>query len=688
MSVWAFTQGIIGLGIVIFVHELGHFLVAKACGVKCEKFYVGFDVPIRIGPWTVSSLWKMQWGETEYGIGTIPLGGYVKMLGQDDNPNAAEEETERTKVRNVDEQGNEIVEVDPRSYTAKSVPQRMAIISAGVIFNLIFGVIFAAIAFNLGVPYTPTQIGFVQPGSPAWHAGLRPGDEIVGFSADGPPREHLRFDHDLLMEVVYNGPNKEMPVHVRHLDGELRVHQIQPRKAHEKSQFPTLGIRPMRVLEVAVTPETLGLYYEQSLIDSLHNGDILTHVNGMPLESFIQWESYVASHPYDTLTLTFKPNLPENEASVDSVRPTQPFDVDLPPARYRHTGLLMEMSPVLQVRSGSPAHQAGIQKGDRITKIDGEEIGDPFTLTSRESRWIGREVEVEVQRAGQTETFTVEGGEISGYAVSYNPGDEIGLETLGLTFSISNKVVGVIPGSPAAEAGIAAGDDILRVEFKTTDADSLKLERALGLSSKPIELVSDDLAWQVVQSRILWSHPNTRISIDYRQASTGEGKSTTLNPVIAEEEAVQYRFLNFRTLERIQYADGLFDGLALGVREVGEGMTRVIATIQKIATGQLAFSNLGGPGTILAVASAQSSRGLSSLLLFLTLISANLAIVNFLPIPVLDGGHMMFLLYEGIRGKPVDEKWMIRLTYMGLAMVLLLMVSVIGLDINRFFPWE
>ena len=63
----------------IFVHELGHFLVAKACGVKCEKFYIGFDIG-------GSKLFKFQWGETEYGIGILPLGGYVKMLGQDDNP--------------------------------------------------------------------------------------------------------------------------------------------------------------------------------------------------------------------------------------------------------------------------------------------------------------------------------------------------------------------------------------------------------------------------------------------------------------------------------------------------------------------------------------------------------------------------------------------------------------------------
>ena len=116
-------------------------------------------------------------------------------------------------------------------------------------------------------------------------------------------------------------------------------------------------------------------------------------------------------------------------------------------------------------------------------------------------------------------------------------------------------------------------------------------------------------------------------------------------------------------------------------------MGQVITVLKKLATGKLAVTNLGGPGTIIAVAAMESSEGPARLLLFLTLISANLAVVNFLPIPVLDGGHMMFLTYEGIRGKPMNEQIQFKLTLLGLVMVLTLMVCVIGLDINRFLPW-
>ena len=90
-SWWVILQVALGLGFVIFVHELGHFLVAKACGVKCEKFFLGFDVG-------GLKLLSFKWGETEYGIGALPLGGYVKMLGQDDNPAAAAEEAHRARA--------------------------------------------------------------------------------------------------------------------------------------------------------------------------------------------------------------------------------------------------------------------------------------------------------------------------------------------------------------------------------------------------------------------------------------------------------------------------------------------------------------------------------------------------------------------------------------------------------------
>jgi len=221
-SLGTIAKAALGLGFVIFVHELGHFLVAKWCGVKCEKFYVGFDVPISLGPIKLPrTLWRKQWGETEYGIGIVPLGGYVKMLGQDDNPANASREAERIRVareEGIDENdpvAAETAKIDQRSYPAKTVPQRLAIISAGVIMNLIFAVIFAACAYRMGVSYTPTVVGSASPGLSAWNVGLQSGDRILQMGRAGEPSTHLRFQDDMMAKVMMTGAGQPLDLLVQ-----------------------------------------------------------------------------------------------------------------------------------------------------------------------------------------------------------------------------------------------------------------------------------------------------------------------------------------------------------------------------------------------------------------------------------------------------------------------------------------
>jgi len=683
---WSFLQSMIGLGVVIFVHELGHFLVAKACGVKCEKFYVGFDVPITIPftSYTISSLWKKQWGETEYGIGIIPLGGYVKMLGQDDNPNAAEEESARTKVESVDDEGNSQLITDPRSYTAKTVPQRMAIISAGVIFNLIFGVVFAAIAYNMGVPYTPSQIGWVQPGSPAWESGLQAGDELVGVDENGKPEKHFRFVKDLRRLNIYNNGKKPIPFVVKRANGDIEKVEIQPAFSSPEMPFPTIGVSAMNTLKLKISPDLLSLAYGEEIVDQLQPGDIVVGINDQEISDYLQLQAYLAQHPYDDLKLKLERKVNEDETSVASS--SEIVEVTLPTVPYRATGLVMEMSPILQVQKDSPAAKAGIVPGDRLIQIAGEPVGDGFTLPSRQTQWAGDTVDVVIERGGEEQTVSVETRLLSGYPSFYMRGNHIGMETLGVTFDLETVVRSVAEGSPAAEAGIAPGDSILKVAFDDSNEAAKERNSKLGTANKSIDIKKNDIRWQVVQSEIQNSHPETKVTLTIVDKENGQAKDVSFVPAQSETEMIQFRYLAFQDVEAMQYADGVGNSIYLGFREVGEGIEQVVMTLRMLAMGEAKITNLGGPGTIVYAATSESSRGFSRLLIFLTLISANLAVVNFLPIPVLDGGHMMFLLYEGIRGKPIDEKWMIRLTYASLLFVLTLMVTVIGLDIHRFLP--
>ncbi|WP_318557264.1 RIP metalloprotease RseP [Geobacter anodireducens] len=138
---------VLTLGGLIFVHELGHFLLARLNGVKVLRFSIGF------GP----KLFAIVRGETEYCISLVPLGGYVQMFGENG-------------------------EQEPRSYAMLSPLRKISVLAAGAGFNFLFAWIAMTLALMAGLPMPTTSIGKVKDGSPALHAGLRPGDTIVAVN--------------------------------------------------------------------------------------------------------------------------------------------------------------------------------------------------------------------------------------------------------------------------------------------------------------------------------------------------------------------------------------------------------------------------------------------------------------------------------------------------------------------------
>ena len=142
------------LGILIFVHELGHFLLAKRLGVGVLKFSLGF------GP----KLFGRKIGETEYLISAFPLGGYVKMVGEDPDEEVLPEDTSR-------------------SFSSKPAGKKIAIVAAGPIFNIAFAAVLFTLAFMVGVPTMTSEVGDAKEGFPAFEAGIKAGDKVV--SIDG-----------------------------------------------------------------------------------------------------------------------------------------------------------------------------------------------------------------------------------------------------------------------------------------------------------------------------------------------------------------------------------------------------------------------------------------------------------------------------------------------------------------------
>ena len=659
-----------GLGFVIFVHELGHFLVAKACGVKCEKFYVGFDVPIRIGPLRLpASIVKFQWGETEYGIGIIPLGGYVKMLGQDDNP--ANAEAEAARIRQEGSEGEDAVkgELDPKSYPAKTVPQRMAIISAGVIMNLIFGVIMAAVAYKIGTPIQPASVGRVSYGSNAWLAGWEPGYDLVGFSESDVASHFYRFTWDLRYAVIGGGMDDTtgIPFRVVNRDGVESISKVQPIQSGEDSKQVTIGI-------IAASNATV---VSAGSLEQLQIGDQIIEVDGVPIKrdthgprpDLLGWHAtqLIAADPTKTLTLTV-------------LRAGEELQVAIPPVSLKQPHVSFGMGPVVGVIPGSVGEEVGFLKGDVIQSVNGEPVGDPVTLPQRMANLTGKRVVFQVSRSsdGQTQStqeITVESLPVSHFLTPAAPYSKGCLQGLGVAYGCDNIV------ATSKIAGVQPGDRLDSVQLVKTPANQKQVD-ARKLQKQPL---GDYLSWFYIHQTGQVNMTGFNLQLNFSRDHSDQQIAVIPEWEDSPENFSWERGIMFAPLERVHQASGWGDAFQLGLRRTGQDMSRVGQTIGWIAGGKASVSDLGGPVMIIKVAKDEAAVDVTRLLLFLTMLSANLAIINFLPIPILDGGHFVFLTIELIRRKPVSERIQGSLSMIFLVALLGFMVFIVSNDVFRLW---
>ncbi len=717
-----------GVGFVIFVHELGHFLAAKSCGVKCEKFYVGFDVP----KWSLfgipmpSRFASFQWGETEYGIGLVPLGGYVKMLGQDDNPANAAKEAERIRQQAEEEGVAAASLLDPRSYPAKNVPQRMLIISAGIIMNLIFAVIMAAIAYRMGISYLTCELNGATPGDPAWTVGLKPGDKILQVGRSGDPNEYLRFDKDLQIKVLSAGLGQDEPTPI---DVLVRRDQNSPDWVTILPRFRGEGDTRRATLGV-LGPTSTTLAQEKPVVEyraagkaepPLAAGDRIVAVQGEPLDRQLanqrgdlpgfELDRRMANRTSEPLRLTV-------ERTKDGQ--TSQVEVTVPPSPMKWLGVRMAIGPVVSVQKGSPAETAGIKEGYVLRTINGEPVGDPLTLPERWNELSSQSVALgfEVPRAGKgaksetpasTPTPSTPGESTTGSGAAagdqaepqlvnitvtprtgvvtapiYSLGGYLALDSLGLAYQVRPVVAGVEPGSEAEKQGVAPGAQVVAIQFLARDEQANEYAKK-WLSKKYNEIVELDEMnnWVYIHGALQELPPNIEARLILRH--DGHEKTVTLLPREIPGIFTVERGLVLTQFERVHTASDFGEAFALGYRETKERLGEVASVLGLLVRGRLSMNNLGGPIRIAAFAGYEAAQGISRLLIFLTFLSANLALLNALPIPVLDGGHFMFLLVEGIIRRPVPEKWQSGLTFVGFACLLALMLFVFANDVKWLF---
>jgi regulator of sigma E protease len=700
----------VGLGMVIFVHELGHFVVAKLCGVKCLKFYIGFD----IGGWKFC---KFRWGETEYGIGILPLGGYVKMLGQEDNPARLKEELQRAKAQQsapdtppsekpdtaasesgataglsssarldeptvapADIEAMEKALFDPRSFLAQSVPRRMAIFSAGVIMNIVFAFVMAVIAYQMGVKQTPCVVGSLQPGDPAWQNNMKVGDRILAVGDE----KVFRF-RDLQASVSLGDAEGGLPMRIQRpgVAEDLSI-TIMPNRTR---LFPTIGISNPLTTSLVKSKKVKPYLYGSPVAlarPPFQGGDTIVAIDDVPIETYARLHAELAHRRDKSIRVTVSRAVEPKTVGGEEQDETVSIEVAARP--MRRLGLVMAMGPITAVQVDSPAAEAKLQPGDRIVKIDDQAPGDPMTLPDRLRRRADKgdkNVTLAVDRDGKQIETVVALRKSDAFETPMHEDSPVTANALGIAYEVLPTVAAVIKETPAARANIRPGDVIAKATLVPPDAKTL---REHGLDQEAIDAVEEITLdfdgeksnWPLFFYAVQLALPDSRVELeltDEREVSLEWYEATDwFNPE---------RGFRFKPPFLTQKAESFGEALSLGGAETLEMSTRVVRFLYKLITGDISPKALGGPWMIAKAAGASAARGTPELLLFLTLLSANLAVLNFLPIPILDGGHMVFLAWEAVRGKPADERVQLALSYMGLFLLLGLMAWVISLD----FGW-
>ncbi len=694
--VWYIFLVLIGVNALIIVHEFGHFIVARMCGVRCDKFYIWFDIyGLRF--------FRFKWGNTEYGLGILPLGGYVKMFGQEDNPGQIAKEIE--KARQIADRRQQAAEISGEeeslltavysqpsveamaealyakdSYLSKSVPQRMAIISAGVIANLIFAVICATAAFMVGFTQQPCVVGALVPGSPAWVAGLQIGDRIV--TADG---KELKAFAEIMDALVDGDAENGVRLTIERPGEEKPIEKVIVASKREGALIPSIGIISGRVTELfqdAPLSADLKKTLPEDVVASLQENRRLVAINDQPIESYadiVRIQETFADQP-----LTYKFQGGSGKTVV----------VEVPPVPMKELGIRFQMGEITAVRQGYASEQARIKPGGTLVGVGTGDLEtfDPLKLPQILAKRAINEPEsvipVKIDEIENGPTIALELPLVVHHENLYtsSPGDAVACSALGIAYNVKNVVAGV---DPDVFANIPIGAVVESVEFPDfvpdfwlSKASFLKVFTEKGFWTKGFQFVDVGKKVQlpfILDNFVQIAPEGTKV----RLHTTFEGESAVYSLVVRKSNDWfnPNRGFNFGPEEFVAKAESFGQAVQLGFDKTVYGTLAVYRFLSNIG-GKVSAKAMGGPVTIVTVAYRIASQGFGPYLIFLCIIGANLAVLNILPIPVLDGGHLVFLTYEAIFRKPPNETVQIGLSYIGLLMILGLMAWAISLDVG------
>jgi regulator of sigma E protease len=537
------------LGLLIFVHELGHFLVAKYYGVRVETFSLGFG----------KKIFSFKRGDTVYCLSLIPLGGYVKMYG--DDPNAE-------------------VPGDQKQYAFlhKPVMQRVAVVLAGPLMNLAFAVLIFTVIAGIGEELPGPFVGDVTETSKAYDAGFRSGDKILSIDGEQIPawtviKKKIERAPGKMLEFVVERRGETEPRKVAATATEGDNENIFSSK-RKVGQIEGLGMESRSTL-IGVTGDSPAA---KAGIKSL---DLITAVGGQKINYWRELEpalrAALAGKPSGTVAVDVRdvdqPDKPQNvrSHSIDISRWDEKKSTLTAWAGFEPAELY-----IYQLKKGSPAEKAGVQKRDKVVKINGEDVHVWNDVLNRVKGFdtAAGSLKFTVNRDGKEFSYDIQ-PEMT--KLMTMKGQEERRFTIGI-------VSGFLPAGP-----------------------------------EPVFI---------------------RVS----------------NPIAMVKE---------------------------GIIDTATWTEFVVMSLVRLVQGEVSPKNVGGVITIGRVASHSFAAGLSTFLRTMAIISINLFLLNLLPVPVLDGGHLLFYAIEGVKGAPLSMKKMELAQQIGLMLLMILMVFAFFNDITN-----
>jgi regulator of sigma E protease len=318
-----------------------------------------------------------------------------------------------------------------------------------------------------------------------------------------------------------------------------------------------------------------------------------------------------------------------------------------------------DLSPDIEAMApGSPADTAGIQVGDRVSRVNGQAISTRTELLDAVAKSNGQALTLEVKRNGQVKTLTVTPTTAPGpQASAQEPAYYLGIE------ETPPLVTSVVQGSPAAKAGLQAGDHVANIEGQIIHT------------------------WSQMTG-IVKENPNRQLQVDVLRE--GHRVSLTVTPsaekAMVNGQSVEVGKIGIsgpgRSIMRSSTPLlSLYDGL--GATWSWTELTAI--GLYKMIVGDISSKNIGGPLTIANISGEAAAQGASSVVFLIAILSINLGVLNLLPIPILDGGHLLFFLIEGILRKPLGERQREVAQQAGLVLLVGVMIFAFWNDLERIF---